>query len=66
MKNCSLTLKTALRAGFDINVINFGNADTVGNTEIQRAVSDYNQATTTASSILKKSHDTQSGEISKI
>ena len=40
--------------------------DKLGNFEIQTLMSDYNQAATLASSILKKTDDTVSGIIGKI
>jgi len=42
------------------------NQDKLGNFEIQRLMSSFNQAETLASSVLKKLSDTNSGVIGKI
>jgi hypothetical protein len=42
------------------------NEDKLGNFEIQRLMSSFNQAETLASSVLKKLSDTNSGVIGKI
>ena len=43
-----------------------GNQDKLGNFQIQRLMSDFNQAQTLASSILKKRDDTGNAVIQKI
>ena len=43
-----------------------GNQDKLGNFQIQRLMSDFNQAQTLASSILKKKDDTENAVIQKI
>lgn len=45
---------------------NLEEKDRLGNFEIQRLMSQYNQAETLASSVLKKSNDTASAVIGKI
>lgn len=51
---------------FDARETNLDGQDRLGNFEIQRLMSQYNQAETLASSVMKKSDDTTSSIIGKI
>lgn len=56
----------ALRKKFDDMMKDLEAKDRMGNFEIQRLMSSYNQAETLASSVQKKADDTQSATIGKI
>jgi hypothetical protein len=55
-----------VRDAFDSKDQDLQNQDKLGNFEIQSLMSDYNEASTTASSVQKKLHDTRSSVIGKI
>jgi hypothetical protein len=55
-----------VRDAFDNKDKDLQNQDKLGNFEIQSLMSDYNEASTLASSVQKKQHETQSAVIGKI
>jgi hypothetical protein len=55
-----------IKSSLDAKGNDLQGADKLGNFEIQSLMSDYNEAATTKSSVLKKVHDTTSTVIGKI